>query len=134
VNDEKHPLPSGWVECSIGDLVVDKVTQGKPSDPVSYIDISAIDRERKTIGELKTVSGVNAPTRARQWVKSGDVLVSMTRPNLNAVALVEADLDGAVASTGFDVLRSVNAIPKWVYYIMSPGVRTELRRRLRCLA
>ena len=35
----------------------------------------------------------------------GDVLVSTVRPNLNAVAVVDDGLDGAIASTGFCVLR-----------------------------
>ena len=36
----------------------------------------------------------------------GDGYLSMTRPNLNAVALVPEQLDGAIGSTGFHVLRS----------------------------
>jgi len=47
-----------------------------------------------------------APSRAKQLLRAGDVLVSMTRPNLNAVALVPEQLDGAIGSTGFHVLRS----------------------------
>lgn len=47
----------------------------------------------------------DAPSRARQLVKSGDVLVSTVRPNLNGVARVPAELDGATGSTGFCVLR-----------------------------
>lgn len=35
----------------------------------------------------------------------GDVLVSTVRPNLNGVAFVPPELDGATASTGFCVLR-----------------------------
>ncbi|WP_440870601.1 hypothetical protein, partial [Thiocystis violacea] len=42
----------------------------------------------------------------KQLLKTGDVLVSMTRPNLNAVALVPEQFDGAIGSTGFHVLRS----------------------------
>lgn len=46
----------------------------------------------------------------------------MTRPNLNAVALVPPELDGQVASTGFDVLRPDEGIdPRWIAYL----VRTE---------
>jgi type I restriction enzyme S subunit len=39
----------------------------------------------------------------------------MTRPNLNAVAKVTSELDGAIASTGFDVLRSRGVEPKWLF-------------------
>jgi type I restriction enzyme, S subunit len=62
------------------------------------------------------VTGADAPTRARQWIHTDDVLVSMTRPNLNAVAQVGSDLDGGVASTGFDVLRPVGVAPGWIFY------------------
>ncbi len=110
-------LPRGWAIASIGNLVVDRVRQGEPTTrAVAYIDIGSIDRERKTIGETQKVTSSTAPTRARQWVSAGDVLVSMTRPNLNAVALVPEALDGAVASTGFDVLRPLAVVPEWIYY------------------
>ena len=110
-------LPRGWAVARLGDVVVDRVPQGEPTArPVPYIDIGAIDRERKSISETRPVTVDTAPTRARQWVKAGDVLVSMTRPNLNAVALVPHALDGAVASTGFDVLRAVGVLPEWIYY------------------
>lgn len=70
-----------------------------------YIDISSIDRESKEIREVQVVPAAEAPSRARQLVRAGDVLVSTVRPNLNGVAVVPLHLDGAVASTGFTVLR-----------------------------
>jgi type I restriction enzyme, S subunit len=110
------PLPNGWELVRIGDLCVERVAQAPPDGrPVDYIDIGSINRDTKTIGGLEKVSSANAPTRARQWVRPGDVLVSMTRPNLNAVAIVPPSLDGAVASTGFDVLRPIGALPSWVF-------------------
>jgi type I restriction enzyme S subunit len=109
-------LPNGWTKAKLGDITLGRVEQGEPgSSPVSYIDIGSIDRDLKRVGQTQLVTGVNAPTRARQWVKSGDVLVSLTRPNLNAVALVTPELDGAVASTGFDVLRPQGILPEWVF-------------------
>lgn len=71
----------------------------------SYIDIASINKEEKKIEAPSMVNNREAPCRARQLVKSGDVLVSTVRPNLNAVAAVPIELDGAVASTGFTVLR-----------------------------
>jgi type I restriction enzyme S subunit len=109
------PLPRGWAEAALDDVVAPRVEQRPPSREVPYIDISSIDRETKSIGELTRVDAASAPTRARQWVRHGDVLVSMTRPNLNAVAIVPQKLDGAVASTGFDVLRAVGVLPEWVF-------------------
>src|SRR5262245_21769492 len=110
-------LPRGWTEASIGDLVIDRVEQNEPGKSVvQYIDIGSIDRDLKRIGPTDGVTEANAPTRARQWVHTGDVLVSLTRPNLNAVAMVPPQLDGAVASTGFDVLRVVDALREWLFY------------------
>src|SRR5205814_809216 len=65
---------------------------------------------------------IHAPSRARQHLRAKDVVVSMTRPNLNAVAILGEDLDGAVGSTGFDVLRANDgALPEWIYYaVQSP--------------
>lgn len=71
-----------------------------------YIDIAAIDREQKVITATARTRASDAPSRARQIVQRGDVLVSTVRPALNAVAVVPASLDGAIASTGFTVLRS----------------------------
>lgn len=70
-----------------------------------YIDLSSVDQHTKAIELDRRVLLTDAPSRARQLVKSGDVLVSTVRPNLNAVAMVPDRLDGAIASTGFCVLR-----------------------------
>ena len=71
----------------------------------TYVDISSIDQHAKTVSELSSVDAIDAPSRARQLIASGDVLVSTVRPNLNAVAYVKPELDGATASTGYCVLR-----------------------------
>lgn len=71
-----------------------------------YIDIASIDREQKVITTTTRTRAPDAPSRARQIVQKGDVLVSTVRPGLNAVATVPESLDGAIASTGFTVLRS----------------------------
>ena len=113
-------LPPGWVDTTIGDVVVPKVEQRTPSadEDFIYIDISSVDRVAKKIVNSQILSGKDAPSRARQVVTSGDVLVSMTRPNLNAVAMVSKDLDGQIASTGFDVLRAKNIESRWLYYLV----------------
>ncbi len=91
---------------TLGELADEPVEQTGPACDFVYIDISSIDREAKKISDPKPLTLSQAPSRAKQILKAGDVLVSMTRPNLNAVALVPEQLDGAVGSTGFHVLRS----------------------------
>ncbi|MCY4667039.1 MAG: restriction endonuclease subunit S, partial [Rhodococcus sp.] len=71
----------------------------------TYVDISSVDSVAKAVTQSTTVAASEAPSRARQLIATGDVLVSTVRPNLNAVAYVDPNLDGATASTGFCVLR-----------------------------
>lgn len=89
--------------------VVDTVAKWDPrrdgSGTLTYVDLSSVDQSTKAVAEPTTVEATKAPSRARQLVATGDVLVSTVRPNLNAVAYVQPDLDGATASTGFCVLR-----------------------------
>ncbi len=70
-------------------------------DELDYIDLGSIDQDRKLIAETRAVNPSNAPSRARQLVTEGDVLVATVRPALNGVARVPPELDGAVASTDF---------------------------------
>ncbi|MDH1100611.1 hypothetical protein N5C37_05765 [Pseudomonas mosselii] len=92
--------------ATLGELADEPVEQTGPISDFVYVDISSIDRETKKITEAKAFTLSQAPSRAKQLLRTGDVLVSMTRPNLNAVALVPEQLDGAIGSTGFHVLRS----------------------------
>jgi type I restriction enzyme S subunit len=100
---------SSWKTVALGDLVQPAQTWNPMrSDAAAlfdYIDLSAVDQERKIITEARRVSCAEAPSRARQLIQQGDVLVSTVRPNLNGVARVTESFDGATASTGFCVLR-----------------------------
>lgn len=70
----------------------------------AYIEISDIDSRTGLVGH-KRLPVADAPSRARKIVREGDVLVSTVRPERGAVGVVPHDLDGAVCSTGFAVLR-----------------------------
>lgn len=101
-------------------------------EPFRYIDIASIDSDQKRIHNASEIRPSEAPSRARQLVRSGDVLVSTVRPNLNAVAIVPDELDGATASTGLTVLRSnrTKLHPLYLYHwVRSPSfVRTMTAR------
>lgn len=105
--------------ASFSEISVPKIEQGGPTGSVEfvYVDISSVDNKLKRITAPKTLDVAAAPSRAKQRLKAGDVLVSMTRPNLNAVAMVPHELDGAVGSTGFHVLRATEGTePRWLFY------------------
>lgn len=93
----------------LSDLCDPRITfidpQSKPEEEFWYIDISAVDNRIKRITSANKVIGKLASVRAKQLVKTDDVLVATTRPNLNAVALVPKEYHGQVCSTGFCVLR-----------------------------
>lgn len=131
MNGNQAQIPRGWVWTTIGDLTYPFVDQGMPEEAFSYIEISSIDNPTKRIVRANKLPPNGAPTRARQRLKAGDVLVSMTRPNLNAVALVPPSLHGAVGSTGFDVLRPIIVSSKWLFYaVQQQGFIDEMSRRV----
>jgi len=102
--------------------VVEKATGSRnptktPNDSFIYVDVTALDNTEKAIVGARSMLGADAPSRARKLIRSGDVLVSTVRPNLNAVALVPAEFDGQVASTGYCVLRATDKVlPKYLFY------------------
>ena len=121
---------------AIGDVVdqVSSWTPGRddPNGEFIYVDLSAIDQDSKTIASLYRLACTNAPSRARQIIRSGDVLVSTVRPNLNAVSRVPVELDGATASTGFCVLRPHSEVADGAYlfhWVRSPRFVGEMVRR-----
>lgn len=111
--------------------ISDVVTKAKTWDPrkdasddlIRYIDIGSVSQDKKAIGDLTPILGSEAPSRARQLVQTGDILVSTVRPNLNAVARVPAELDGATASTGFSILRpeTDHVDPSYLFHWVQTG-------------
>jgi len=127
---------SGWDQAFLGDLVEPVQTWNPLSSAAlgtfDYIDLGAVDRHAKRIVGSRQLRCVDAPSRARQVVAKGDVLVSTVRPNLNGVALVPEALDGAIASTGFCVLRAQPTVldSRYVFqWVKSPGFVGEMTRR-----
>lgn len=112
----------GWQEKTIKE-VTKKTAQNKPADDekLIYVDIGSIDRNLKEIASPQYLLGTDAPSRARKRIHTDDVLVSLTRPNLNAVAIVPEEYNGQYASTGFDVLKPDTVLPRFLYYL----VRTQ---------
>ncbi|OWP54011.1 Type I restriction enzyme MjaXIP specificity protein [Candidatus Micrarchaeum sp.] len=79
-----------------------------------YIEIGDIDTE---MGEIKNITYYKkdkAPSRAKMIVRENDIIISTTRPQRGAIAIIDKRMDGFIASTGFAVLRKmkVNNIKK----------------------
>lgn len=108
---DKKILPKGWRWAKLWEVCQRPITTcdptRRPDVEFTYVDISSVDNQRKCIVEPRSLLGRNAPSRARQVIKAGDIILATTRPNLNAVVLVPKELDNQICSTGFCVLRPV---------------------------
>ncbi|HDC2224459.1 TPA: restriction endonuclease subunit S [Salmonella enterica] len=83
-----------------------------------YVDIGSINREIKVIENPQHLIGKDAPSRARKEIKAHDIIVSLTRPNLNAVALVSEKYDEQIASTGFEVIRPALVESRYIFALV----------------
>ena len=114
---------SGWPKVQLSEVCETRTgtrdPTKRPGESFRYVDISSVDSTNKRISGVGELFGRSAPSRARQIIRLNDILVSMTRPNLNAVAMVPAELDGEICSTGFAVLRSKDTIlPLYLFHFV----------------
>lgn len=113
----------------LGDVCEKKIDTIKATytGNIDYIDISSVDNQRKEITKTQSMSFEDAPSRAKQLVFPGDILVSTVRPNLNAVALITDNSDNIlVASTGYCILRCLpNVDRKYVFYFCQSNAFIE---------
>ena len=124
-----------WSKVKIGDLV-ESISKWNPKNnstapSFTYIDLSSIDKDRKLIHEVTIVHPSEAPSRARQLVQENDILVSTVRPNLNGVAMIGSEYNGATASTGYCVLRPIpeKILPSFLFHwVKTPHFISEMTR------
>ncbi|WP_162342894.1 N-6 DNA methylase [Cyclobacterium salsum] len=86
-----------------------------------YIEISEIELSSGTISNISYILIDDAPSRARMIVRENDIIVSTTRPHRGAIAFIDKEKDGFIASTGFVILRRLktNKISKeYLFYIL----------------
>lgn len=69
-----------------------------------YIEIGSIDAINNT-ANANEVKISEAPSRATQTVKAGDLIIGTTRPYLKRFALIRNFEDGYVCSSGFQVIE-----------------------------
>ncbi len=68
-----------------------------------YIELGAID-PTTGITELKEIEVRNAPSRATQQVKTGDLLIGTTRPYLKRFVIIEPKYEDNICSSGFSIV------------------------------
>lgn len=72
-----------------------------------YIELANIGGNGEITGSMQE-EGQNLPTRARRKVSAGDVIVSSVEGSLDSIALIGAEYDNALCSTGFYIVNSNN--------------------------
>jgi len=87
-----------------------------PEKQFIYVEINGIDTKLGEVTSYKKLLGKEAPSRARMLIKKGNIIVSTTRPYRGAIAIVPDELDGAIASTGFGILKPKEEINKLFLY------------------
>lgn len=118
----ERDLPEGWVWTRLSKVTikVNKINPKKvPDKAFKYIDIESIDNKLQKITQPKNYLGRDAPSRARQQIKKGDILFSTVRTYLKNIAIVDEIYDGEIASTGFCVIRPSDEIDaKYLFYLL----------------
>lgn len=113
ISTEDELLPVGWVSKRLRACIARKQTWNvlrQPRERIRYIELSGIDNQRGVITNFSDLAVDEAPSRAKKIVATGDVLFATTRPNLKNIAVVPAELDGEICSTGFCVLRPLHDV------------------------
>ena len=124
IESHRHLATKGL--CELSDETWDKAQYFQEHFP--YIEIGAINCENGEIGGVEELVTAEAPSRAQMVVRAGDLLVSATRPTRNAIAIVPSDVEKAIASTGFLVVRGVQSTlvtPKYLFHALRMGFCTK---------
>ncbi|MDA1277461.1 MAG: restriction endonuclease subunit S [Verrucomicrobia bacterium] len=120
MDGKPYPLPKTWAESSIGKAVVktkQRDPRKKPDEVFQYVDVSAVSNTSFKITGAAPTLGSEAPSRARKAIQTDDVLFATVRPTLKRIAMVPPELDGAITSTGYCILRcdKAKADPGFLY-------------------
>lgn len=86
----------------------------------NYVDLTAVDRTSHCIEETTMIKKGDAPSRAKQIIRTNDVLFGTTRPTLKRVCLVNKEYNDSICSTGFCVLRPLEDFvsSKWLFHLL----------------
>ena len=112
VEEDEAPYssPTGWEWVRIRQVTSDR-GQITPDKDFTYIDVTAINKEVGCVADAKVLSPLDAPSRARKMVRTGDVLYSCVRPYLLNIAVIEWDMvPSPIASTAFAVLNGFGLV------------------------
>jgi type I restriction enzyme, S subunit len=126
-------IPPSWSWVRIREVATDR-GQAIPEAPFTYIDVTAIDKERGVVREPKVLASKDAPSRARKIARRGDVLYSCVRPYLLNVAVIDVEYEPApIVSTAFAVLNGMGLVlPQYIWVVLrSPPLVVAVEQAMR---
>lgn len=113
----------GWEEKLLKNILLDSENirwqDVDKNKEYGYIDLTSVSRETKEVISPSIINSSNAPSRAKQIVKSGDLIFATTRPTLRRFCLISDVYDSQICSTGFCLLRpNKQILSSFLFYIL----------------
>ena len=96
-------------------------------DEFTYVDLDSVELLDGLV-KPDAMRWEDRPSRAQHLLKEGDLLISNVRPERGIIAYVGQSLDGAVASSGFTLLRRKATSQQFWTDFSFLFLRTELGR------
>ncbi|WP_285818919.1 restriction endonuclease subunit S [Helicobacter bilis] len=122
------PPPHGWEVKTLGEIceIINRNWHKYyKNETFPYIQISNVTQ--KGIDGYSLIHYDNAPSRAKTLVKTGELLISLTRPNLGAFAVVEQEYNNFVVSSGFAVVDSKNIVTNhYIKHILQSQIGIDI--------
>ena len=100
----------------------------KPKEIYKYIELANVGSN----GDISTpekIIGEKLPTRARRKVKTGQVIISSIEGSLQSCALISAENNFALCSTGFFIIDSENYNSETLLVLFKSKIMQELMKQ-----
>ncbi|EMA6344094.1 N-6 DNA methylase [Bacillus cytotoxicus] len=129
----KYDIPASWKWVKITE-VLKKMKNIDPAklecENFHYIDVDAIDNKNHNLREYKIVPVKDAPSRAKRVIDKNDVLISLVRPYLKNIALIDFEDGKLIGSTAFYVCKCNELIsPEYLYYYLLSNTCTAYLKK-----
>ncbi len=72
---------------------------------INYVDLSSIEKDIGKIESYVHLTPSEAPSRARQKLESGDLLLASLSGSLKSIAILEGNANNFICSTGFYIIK-----------------------------
>lgn len=95
----------------------------------NYIEFSNVD-DFGFISNCEEYEFDDLPSRAKIFVKSGDIICARLKQSSDKIAIVSNDHDGYIVSTGFVVIRPKNLNPEFIISILKSNyMQTQIKSK-----